>query len=81
MDLRLSKMYLLGMTNGPICVVYGWFLFLFMSSRLHRCKSDVVDAYLIIQSIFEPEAPHLISTLLGHQLQASRKSTENDSSS
>lgn len=56
MDLRLSKMYLLELMNEPICAVYGWFLFLFMFSKPHRCKSDVVDAHLIIQGIFELEA-------------------------
>lgn len=84
MGLRLSKMCLLGLMNEPICAVYGWFLFLFMSSRLHRCKSDVVDAHLIIQTIFELEAAGFCTLGLkssSHQLHASKKSTENDSSS
>lgn len=56
MGLRLSKMHLLKLMNKPICAVYGWFLFLFMFQWPHRCKSDVVDAHLIIQRIFELEA-------------------------
>ena len=58
-----------------------WLVFVLVHVfKFHRCKSDVVDAHLIIQSISNLRP--LDTVLLGsHQLHASKKSTENDSSS